>query len=88
MRTVEVDGLSLPLEQFDAVVSRTAIASLTEAARRRITRSRATVDAALEEGKTIYGVTTGFGDLATVRIEHENIELRERITVKDNLIEK
>ena len=80
MKTVEVDGLSLTLEQFDAVVSRVAIANLADEARRRIALSRATVDAALNEGKTIYGVTTGFGDLATVRIDPENIEtLQQRL---------
>ena len=80
MTTIEVDGRSLTLEQFDAIVARTAAARLSDVARRSIAASRATVDNALQNGKTIYGVTTGLGDLATVRIEPENIQtLQERL---------
>ena len=80
MKTVELDGRSLTLEQFDAIVSGDAVASLGDEARQRIAASRATVDTALSEERTIYGVTTGFGDLATVRIEPKNIEtLQERL---------
>ena len=80
MKTVEVDGSSLTLADFDAIVSHSASASLAEEARRRIAKSRATVDDALTAGNAIYGVTTGFGNLATVRIEPENIEtIQERL---------
>jgi histidine ammonia-lyase len=37
--------------------------------RARIEAGRAAVDAALAEGRTVYGVTTGFGRLADVRID-------------------
>ena len=45
MRTVEIDGRSLTLEHFDAVVSRTALAGLTEEAKRKKrSLGRATVE--------------------------------------------
>ena len=78
MKPVEIDGRSLTLDDFDAVVSRTALAGLTQEAKQQISLGRTTVDAALDKGETIYGVTTGFGALATVRIEHENIETLQR----------
>lgn len=78
MKTIQLDGMSLTLGQFDAVVHGAATTTLSAEAKQRIERARATVDDALEQGKTIYGVTTGFGDLATVRIEPENIEILQQ----------
>jgi histidine ammonia-lyase len=39
------------------------------AARQRVAAARAVVDRAIASGDTIYGVTTGFGSLANVRID-------------------
>ena len=41
---------------------------LAPEARRRVVRGRAVVDAALAEGRTCYGINTGFGKLASTRI--------------------
>lgn len=38
-------------------------------ARRRMAESRSVIERLVAEGRTVYGVTTGFGDLAEVRIE-------------------
>ena len=38
-------------------------------ARARLARGRETVDAMVAEGAVVYGVTTGFGDLSSVRID-------------------
>ena len=37
--------------------------------RERLVRGRETVDAMVAEGAVVYGVTTGFGDLSSVRID-------------------
>ena len=42
---------------------------LSDDARRRMSASRAVVERLVAEGATAYGVTTGFGDLANVRID-------------------
>ncbi len=42
--------------------------------RRRVEESRRTLERLLEEGKVIYGVNTGFGKLASVRISESDIE--------------
>ncbi len=65
-----LDGMSLRLAEVETV-ARTpgSSAALTDSARRAMERSRARVDAIVEAGETVYGVTTGFGHFAEVRIE-------------------
>ncbi len=47
---------------------------IPEDVRRRVEESRRTLERLLEEGKVIYGVNTGFGKLASVRISQSDIE--------------
>jgi histidine ammonia-lyase len=65
--TVEVGG-TLTLDDVAAVADGDRVA-LPEGARRRMAHANATVRAAVDSGKTVYGVTTGFGALASVRID-------------------
>jgi len=48
--------------------------SLSEEVRWRVEESRNTLERLLEEGRVIYGVNTGFGKLASVRIPDSDIE--------------
>jgi histidine ammonia-lyase len=56
------------LEELEAVARGAPAPPLTEADRERIARGRAVVDEKLAGGSVVYGVTTGFGQLAGVRI--------------------
>src|SRR5829696_7961708 len=56
------------LEELEAVARGAQPARLTDDDRRRIAAGRAVVDEALESGAAVYGVTTGFGQLESVRI--------------------
>jgi histidine ammonia-lyase len=56
------------LEELEAVARGAAAAALDAADRERIAAGRAVVEAALESGTAVYGVTTGFGRLENVRI--------------------
>src|SRR6476659_1976852 len=57
------------LELLEAVARRTAPPPPpTEEDRRRIAAARQVIDDALAHGTPVYGVTTGFGQLASVRI--------------------
>jgi len=77
---LEIDGRSLTLEGFGAVVRGATRARLAAAARERVERARATIERAVAGEAAVYGVNTGFGDLARVRIERENLELlQERL---------
>jgi histidine ammonia-lyase len=57
------------LEELEAVARGGAPAPLHAGDRERIGAGRAVVEAAVEAGTAVYGVTTGFGQLESVRIE-------------------
>ena len=52
--------------------------ALDPEAAERMRASRAVIERLVEEGSTVYGVTTGFGDLANVRIEPEQVAELQR----------
>ncbi|MET1232571.1 MAG: histidine ammonia-lyase [Candidatus Limnocylindrales bacterium] len=65
---IVLTGHDLTLEAVEAVARYGAQAVLAPEARARMVRSRSVIEAIVERGEAVYGVTTGFGDLATVRI--------------------
>ncbi|HEV2129615.1 MAG TPA: histidine ammonia-lyase, partial [Longimicrobiaceae bacterium] len=72
---LEIDGGTLTLEELERVAYQPHIEiGLAAAAHRRIQRSRAVVEAAVQEGRVVYGVTTGFGRLAEVAVSREHLE--------------
>ncbi|MGH9382063.1 MAG: aromatic amino acid lyase, partial [Thermoanaerobaculia bacterium] len=76
----EIDGRSLTLETLQAVVADKEPAALAPAARERMEAARRTVEAALAADQPIYGVNTGFGDLANIRIGVDRLrELQRRL---------
>src|SRR6266540_5495974 len=63
-----------PLSIEDVVaVARGEPVSLSTAAVDRMQASRAVIDAKVEAGETVYGVTTGLGSLANVRLEPSQV---------------
>ncbi|MCL4838200.1 MAG: histidine ammonia-lyase [Thermoanaerobaculia bacterium] len=77
-----VDGLSLDLARFEAVVRGRALPVLTDTARERIAAARAVIERAASGDAPVYGVNTGFGNLADVRIGREDLEtLQERLVL-------
>jgi histidine ammonia-lyase len=56
------------LEELERVARGAAPAPLTDADRDRVAAARAVIDDALASGEAVYGVTTGIGNLASVRI--------------------
>jgi histidine ammonia-lyase len=51
---------------------------LHEEARHKVAQSRAYVEHILAKHKTVYGITTGFGKLATVRVSPSDTQLLQR----------
>ena len=77
---VVIDGESLGLDEFDAVARRGASCVLAAHARANVEAGQAAVRRALDTGHAVYGVNTGFGDLAGVRITGDRIaELQRRL---------
>jgi histidine ammonia-lyase len=73
MESVILDGQPLTLADIEAVSLRNAPVEIAPAARIRMTASRALIEQIIAEGQTVYGVNTGFGKLADVRISNENL---------------
>jgi len=68
---VTIDGHSLSIADVVAVARGNAPVALNPKALDAVRASRQAVEAAVERGETIYGVNTGFGKLAHVRIPPE-----------------
>jgi histidine ammonia-lyase len=65
---IELDGKHLTLEAIEAVANGESV-SLTAGARDRVIRAREFVEREFATGKPIYGVTTGFGRLASISVD-------------------
>ncbi len=66
---VILTGADLTVADVEAVARHGAGAELDVHARERIQEARDVIDGLLADGAVVYGVTTGFGDLATTFIE-------------------
>lgn len=77
---VQLDGHGLTISDVLAVARSGEPAALSAGAYARIAESRRVIDQALAEGQAVYGVTTGFGHLASVTIPPgEREELQENL---------
>jgi len=83
--TLLLDGSSLTLASIDAFLRdpRTRVA-LTPEARARVEASRGVVDRAVAEGRTVYGITTGFGRLADRRISASEVAELQRNLIRSH----
>ncbi len=73
-KTINVDLGKLELDDFMAVARHGAKVQLSAEARRQVMKTGRLLDRWLQENKTIYGVTTGFGALSDVLISGQDAE--------------
>jgi histidine ammonia-lyase len=73
MSAVELSGNDLTLGQLYEVALRGREAQLAPEARLHMKASRAVIERLIESDTAAYGINTGFGKLAAVRIPHEQI---------------
>lgn len=71
--TISLSGNDLTFPQLYAVALKHEAVGLSSDAVSRMKASRAVVDKLLAEGRTAYGINTGFGKLASVRISAEQV---------------
>jgi histidine ammonia-lyase len=71
--SITLTGNDLTFAQLYAVALQREAVSLSPDAIARMQASRAVVDRLLAEGQTAYGINTGFGKLACVRISPEQV---------------
>jgi histidine ammonia-lyase len=70
---VVIDGRSLSIEHVDRVANHGARVSLANDAAERVVRARVLVEARAESSGAVYGLNTGFGALAKVRIPKSDL---------------
>jgi len=70
---IHLDGNSLTLDGLTAIALDRAPVSLTAAARARVNAARAVVDAFAGGEQAVYGINTGFGNFAEVRIPADSL---------------
>ncbi len=79
---VVLTGADLSIADVESVARQGARASLDPAARARMQEARDVIEGLVAEGAVVYGVTTGFGDLATRSIPPEDTRrLQENLLV-------
>ncbi|MCL2519978.1 MAG: histidine ammonia-lyase [Spirochaetaceae bacterium] len=78
MNSVVIDGKSLKLKDVAAVARQNHKVQLSEGAKAAINKSREYVDRLVDEGRTVYGITTGFGEFSKVSISKDQTELLQR----------
>jgi histidine ammonia-lyase len=71
--TIALTGDDLTFEQLYGVAWRGEAVGLAPTAMERMKASRAVVDRVVSTGATAYGINTGFGKLASVRISPEQV---------------
>jgi histidine ammonia-lyase len=70
---IVLDGNSFTLDDLVAIAYGDEQVSLSDAARERVRTARSVVDAAAQQDAPAYGINTGFGNFASVRIPHDSL---------------
>jgi histidine ammonia-lyase len=73
MSAIQIDGEHLDFAQLYRVVFEDAKVELAAQARERMLASRAVIERLIASDQAVYGVNTGFGKMASVRISREQI---------------
>lgn len=78
MTPLLLDGNTLTLEQIDAISAHGRPVGLAPEARKRVETARALVDKVAAGDAPAYGINTGFGTLAEVRIARDDLRQLQR----------
>lgn len=77
-----IDGKSLTLDKIEYFLQENPSVVLSSDAKKNVIKARKLIDKWVDEGKVIYGVTTGFGEFANVSIPKKDIEkLQENLII-------
>jgi histidine ammonia-lyase len=79
---IVLTGADLSIDDVEAVARRGADARLDDDARGRMHEAHEVIETLVADGEVVYGVTTGFGDLATTSIRPDQVErLQENLLI-------
>src|SRR5579871_5260881 len=83
-QTCVLDGMPTTIASVVAVARDGARVTLDAGARERVARGRALIERIVAHGDTVYGVNTGFGNLARVRVSPEQLLDLQRNLVRSH----
>lgn len=83
---VIIDGRSLTLRDLAGVAREDFTVEIGDEALGRVNRSSALIQKWVRENRVIYGVTTGFGDLSTVKVDREKCSLLQENLLKSHSV--
>jgi histidine ammonia-lyase len=75
---IVLDGASLSVEQIVSVARQFTPVSISRDALARLAESRRVVEAAVASKQAVYGINTGFGKLASVKIDPDRLRELQR----------
>jgi histidine ammonia-lyase len=81
---LQLSGRDLTIADVVAVARGGRAVEVADDARQRMAMSRGVIERVVASGETVYGVTTGFGDLADVRISPEQTAILQRNLVRSH----
>lgn len=77
-----LDGDSLTIDEVMAVARYGKKVAIANASLKKVETSRNLVENLIQQGKVVYGVTTGFGKFSTVKINSDELEeLQENLVI-------
>jgi len=79
-------GARLTIDHVDSIARGRAGAAIDPQADSRIAASRAVVERALADNAVVYGVTTGFGSLADVRLDPDRSTLLQHSLIRSHAV--
>ncbi len=83
---MKLDGKSLTLDDIEKFISSNVKVELTAESKKRVKKARAMVDKWVATDEIVYGITTGFGEFANVKISQENLEqLQENLIISHSV---
>ncbi len=82
--TVRLSGEGLTVEEVYRVARDEESVDIDETCLEGLKKSREVVEESIDSGRVVYGVNTGFGDLANVRISEDKIEALQENLVKSH----
>ncbi len=70
---ISLDGQSLTLDELASIAFEYTSVGLTDDARKRVGAARGVVEEFADRDEPAYGINTGFGNFAEIRIPHESL---------------
>ena len=79
---VLLTGENLHLEEIRSILYKNENIDLDTKALSRVQKSREAVERIVSEGRTVYGINTGFGKFSDVSIDEEDVHALQRAVLR------